>query len=468
MLCKILALLLTVVLLAPAAGAGLVLSGGGLALVEEGPVAAAAGSPAPVNLATGANAFTSGDLGPELGIPFHRAVNLNDGLYGNVFSWVASETFGPDGPYAGISLGAVPVTLQSIAFGRSNVLSGDPCGGGVCADRYLGTYQLQFTQVPNPDPGTPGADWTQIGTLDYGPSDGSVMSYNNPWQRHRYNFDPVTATGIRLIVPVAGLHGGTAIDEIELYDVPGDVVEPPSPLDIQPAAGFAISWDGNDGDFFDAGAPPAGAIVPDNAALAAKGVTAFSSSDLGSELGIPYHLASNANDGFYGNVNSWLGGSANPFDPIHFVGVSLGTSVPVARVAWGRDNGNNVTDCCGGQLQDRWEGTYVLQYTTVTNPDADTAETADASTGWQTIGSFDYKFEDQTFTPYLRHEFDISLAGGRPILATGLRLLVPATGMGGGTAIDEFEVYAIPEPATMTLLCLLALSLPKRLLPAFS
>ena len=73
MLYRILALLSMVVLLSPAVGAGLVLSGGGLALVEEGPVAAAAGDAAPVNLATGADAFSSGDLGPEIGLQHHRA-----------------------------------------------------------------------------------------------------------------------------------------------------------------------------------------------------------------------------------------------------------------------------------------------------------------------------------------------------------------------------------------------------------
>ena len=48
-------------------------------------------APAPVNDASatrGATAFTSTDLGPVRGIPFHRALNLNDGLYGNSHSWI--------------------------------------------------------------------------------------------------------------------------------------------------------------------------------------------------------------------------------------------------------------------------------------------------------------------------------------------------------------------------------------------
>src|SRR5206468_3100135 len=41
-------------------------------------------------------------------------------------------------------------------------------------------------------------------------------------------FDSVQATGVRLIVPVTGIAGGTAIDEIEVYDqvsvAPGDAL----------------------------------------------------------------------------------------------------------------------------------------------------------------------------------------------------------------------------------------------------
>ncbi len=56
------------------------------------------------------------------------------------------------------------------------------------------------------------------------------------------------------------------------------------------------------------------------------------------------------------------------------------------------------------------------------------------------------------FTGYLRHEFSVQ-AGGGPVLASGIRLLVPSTGLGGGTAIDEIEIYgsAVPEPSTYAL-----------------
>lgn len=456
-----------VLLVAATAGAGLTLSGGGLTLVEEGPAAAIAGDPVPVNLATGAAPFASSAWGPEIGLAYHRIVNLNDGQYGNAFSWIGGNADPGPAAFAGINLGAAAVAnVQSIAFGRSNVLAGDVCSGGVCTDRHFGLYALQYTQASNPDAslaatGDPATGWADIGMLDYGPSSGLGTNYNDTWLRHRYNFDPVDATGIRLIGPATG-PASTAIDEIELYDVAGALVPPPpapSALDIRPAPGYAIGWDGNNGAFFDGGAPPAGAIVPGNAALASNGATAFSSSDLGPELSISFHVAANANDGFYGNSNSWIGGTANPFDPLQFVGVNLGRLVAVDRVAWGRDNGNNATDACGGQCTDRSLGEYALQYTQVEDPDENTSETGDAATGWATIGTFDYLDSDAAFTAYLRHEYDISTAGGQPISATGLRLLVP---FGGGIAIDEFEVYEIPEPATLGLLALGALLLGRR------
>jgi len=462
---------LIVLLAAATAGADLTLSGGGLTLVEEGPAAANAGDAVPVNLATGAAPFASSEWGPEIGLSYHRIVNLNDGQYGNAFSWIGGNADPGPAAFAGINLGTTAVAhVQSIAFGRSNVLAGDSCGGGgVCTDRHFGLYTLQYTQASNPDAslaatGDPATGWADIGTLDYGPSSGPGTNYNDTWLRHRYNFDPVDATGIRLIGPATG-PASTAIDEIELYDVAGDLVPPPpapSVLRIDPAPGYAIGWDGNDGAFFDGIAPPAGAIVPDNVALAASGATAFSSSDLGSELSLPFHVVANANDGFYGNSNSWIGGTSNPFDPVRFVGVNLGRLVAVDRVAWGRDNGNNATDFCGGQCTDRSLGEYVLQYTTVEDPDENTAATGDAATGWETIGTFEYRGTDEAFTAYLRHEYGISTADGQPISATGLRLLVPFTGLNGGTAIDEFEVYEIPEPASLGLLALGALLLGRR------
>ena len=320
-----------------------------------------------------------------------------------------------------------------------------------------GLYELQYTAVPSPDAMTADAEWISIGTLAYGASEGPGTNYNNIWQRHRFNFDPVDATGIRLIVPASGIGGGTAIDEIELYDVAGDYVPPPPPPDpvvLTPVAPYSITWDGNNGDFFDEQPPPDGAIVPNNAALASNGATAFTSSDLGPELGVGVHMAVNVNDGFYGNANSWIGGDNNPYAPAAFAGVALAEPALITAVAWGRDNGNGAqddsfagTDACGGQCDDRSLGTFTLQFTRVGTPGADTPDTGDAATGWAPIGTVKYVNNNGAFTSYLRHEFEVS-ENGEGILATGVRLLVPATGLGSGTAIDELEVYVVPEPTS--------------------
>ena len=450
------------------------LSGGGLVLVEEGPIVAA-GSAVPNNLATGATAFSSSDLGPQLSIGFHVAANLNDQIYGNSNSWISGDAdpFAPNA-IAGIDFGASLVTgIQSIAFGRDSSLT--------FTDRALGTYTLQYTQVANPSTdinlaatGDASTGWADIGTLDYGASDGPGTNYNDVTARHRYNFDPVDATGVRFIVPMNGLNGGTAIEEIELYDVAGAFVPPPPPpppFDINVEAGFGITWDGNDGAHFDAGAPPAGAIVPDNLALASNGATPFSSSDLGPELGIAFHVAANLNDGFYGNSNSWISASADPDGAPGTAGINLGGEFLIESIAFGRDNGNGAidesdpgTDCCGGVVDDRWEGTYTLQFTNAADPA--TAGEVD----WVTIGTLGYTANEDMdlgggFTGFLRHEFAVS-QDNNPIAATGIRILVPAIGLGGGTAIDEIEVYGqpVPEPTALVgmLLGLAAFCLRRR------
>ena len=124
---------------------------------------------------------------------------------------------------------------------------------------------------------------------------------------------------------------------------------------ITPSAGFNVTWDGNDGDFFDPAAPPAGAVVPDNLALAANGATAFGSSE---SPFVPAHAIAKLNDGFYGNSNSHINDAA---PAVAFSGIALPASSELTAIAWGRDNGNGAfddsfagTDACGGQCDDRW------------------------------------------------------------------------------------------------------------------
>jgi hypothetical protein len=221
---------------------------------------------------------------------------------------------------------------------------------------------------------------------------------------------------------------------------------------IGPSAGFTLAWNGNDGDNFNAANP---APVPANLATAA-GATPFTSSDLGPQIGVGFHIVANINDGLYGNSNSWIGGdvvgTAN-------AGVSLSGLHTLTGFAFGRDNGNAVTDPgAGGQLIDRSLGLYTIQFTQVGNPAAAT-ETGDAATGWQTLGTLDYAGSDDNvvggqFTSYYRHEYSIGLSGGGGVTASGLRLIVPATGLATGTAIDEIELFGSPVPEPGSAFCL--------------
>src|SRR5207302_815774 len=96
-----------------------------------------------------------------------------------------------------------------------------------------------------------------------------------------------------------------------------------------------------------------------------------------------------------------VGGNSDP-DP--FAGLSFGVPVTITNIAWGRDNGDSVSECdCGDRSLDK----YSLQYTTVAAPDATTLETGDATTGWADIGSLTYIKPLTRFTPYRRHRFDI-------------------------------------------------------------
>ena len=72
------------------ASAGIVISGGGLALVEEGGVIKAD------NLACGKVAFAQN----EIGIAPHAISKVNDGLYGNANSWIAGAEPSFDTPVA--------------------------------------------------------------------------------------------------------------------------------------------------------------------------------------------------------------------------------------------------------------------------------------------------------------------------------------------------------------------------------
>jgi hypothetical protein len=191
---------------------GIVLTGGGLTLVEEGPF----GGAPPMNLARlpGATPFVIDSL---VGYPIHNFTGLTDGVYGNNNSWIGNS--GNPG-YAGVRFGGL-FTINSVAFGRDNT--------GTFADRTLGIYTLQYTRVATPDmntsvTGNPDTGWATIGTMNYQAAGTGLFA--NPSRRHRFAFTPVEATGIRLVVPGTGIGGnGTCIDELEINppDTSGDV-----------------------------------------------------------------------------------------------------------------------------------------------------------------------------------------------------------------------------------------------------
>lgn len=181
---------------------GIVLSGGGLRLEEEGPL----GGTVPPNLASqsGSTAFAIDSLS---GYPIHDLSHLNDGAYGNANSWIGNSG---NPAYAGIKFDG-QYTIGSFAFGRDNL--------GTYTDRTLGTYTLQYTRVASPGTGTTytgAADtgWETIGTLNY-QSAGTGL-FTAPSRRHQFTFTPVEATGIRLLVPGSGLSNGTCVDELEV------------------------------------------------------------------------------------------------------------------------------------------------------------------------------------------------------------------------------------------------------------
>ena len=177
-------------------------------LVQVGPP----DTPVPDNLATDPGAFPfAKDVFQNGASDRHQIDHLNNGLYGNGESWIGNSANG----FAGVAFSGA-ATIDRIAWGRSNVTGGDPCGGGVCTDRSLDTYTVQYTTVANPDAATPDGNWTTIGQVTY---DGATPT---PHLRHLYQFPAVeNVTGVRIRI----VNTTTAIDEIEVYaPAPPDAV----------------------------------------------------------------------------------------------------------------------------------------------------------------------------------------------------------------------------------------------------
>jgi hypothetical protein len=168
----------------------------------------------PNNLALAANGSTA-FARDALVLP-HTIAGLNNGVYGNSNSWIGATSQNIDvynngslvlnTGFAGIALPAA-ANIGSFAFGRSNL-------GNEYADRTIGNYYVQTTQVASPNASTPDSAWTTIGSVNI-----STASFGDTY-RHEFTLDaPVAATGMRVVVPGVGWSGltGTCIDEIELY-----------------------------------------------------------------------------------------------------------------------------------------------------------------------------------------------------------------------------------------------------------
>lgn len=167
----------------------------------------------PANLALGATAISSSDLGPQLGIPHHRALNLNDGLYGNNKSWI-SGTADTVSPFGGVTFTGGARHVSGVAWGRDNGNSVGDAPNQQFTDRAAGLYTLQSL---NPNDNT---TWETLGTFNYlGNDDATTGGGFTSWLRHQYSIatagGALRSAGIRVIVPPGGF-GSNAIDELEV------------------------------------------------------------------------------------------------------------------------------------------------------------------------------------------------------------------------------------------------------------
>ena len=330
------------------------------------------------------------------GFPIHNFTGLSDGIHGNSNSWIADS--GSPG-FAGIVLGS-RLTVRSIAFGRDNT--------GQYADRALGRYVPQYTGVDAPSELTADADWIDIGEVN---STGTCPP--SPALRHRYNFQAVEATAVRLVVPGTGLALGTCIDELEVY-------AEPAPVDLSlcaPAHELSLIAAGG----------------PINTPALADEVTAYEEGNLArSPAAVPFatppqpapnHQIPGLDDGFYGNENSWLGNELGPVSRKVYAGIYFADGLhTIDAIALGRDN--------TGIVADRAEGPYGIEITTDELDPGDDASISSAK--WVTLGQASGHLSDGQMA--LRHVYDLGRVEARA-LRVRTRL---------GNALDEIELLGEP------------------------
>ncbi|MEX2187214.1 MAG: lamin tail domain-containing protein [Pirellulales bacterium] len=342
------------------------------------------------------------DTGTDRGAAW-RSASYNDAAWASGSALLHSEA----GPLPAPKNTELAPGQSTYYFRKSFDFAGDPVGVQLSLNPvvddgavfYLNGVEIYRQNMP-------------AGDIDYGTSALSIVDnagFSGP-----------------IVVAATGLVSGTNVLAVEVHQATAPTGGGPQ---IAPLAGYQIAWDGSDGDFYDPSNP---ALAPTNDALATNGVTPFGSSQYGAGV----HLITNINDGRYGNSNSWLA-NFPVGDPNPYIGLNFGGTLSLSSIAWGRDNGNTVTDACGGTCMDRSLGVYTIQVTNVANPGTATTETGDDATGWETIGTLTYSNSGGGFTPYLRHRYTLA-QNGSPIQATGLRIKVSDQNI----AIDEIELNA--------------------------
>jgi len=226
----------------------------------------------------GATAFASSVLG---GYAAHTIPHLNDGLYGNSFSWIPASA---GAEFAGVSLPA-PGRIRAIAFGRDNTDTN--------IDRVAPGYTIEYTTDASTNYATdPGVTWLPAGVVDrnYAPGGGTVRA--NFAGRMQYDApSPALASAVRVLSNGVQV----CIDELELLG------------DLGPTS-----------------------VPSDDIAL--KG-TAYASSVLAGGA-YPIHQTAHLNDGIYGNNNSWI---SNEFNA-GIAGIALDGTYRIDAVALGRSN----------------------------------------------------------------------------------------------------------------------------------
>ena len=166
-------------------------------------------------------------------------------------------------------------------------------------------------------------------------------------------------------------------------------------------------------------------------ALAANGGVAFAQDQLSSS-----NSAANVNDGVYGNNSCWVAGNQSSF-----VGVAFNKAYTISTLAFGRDN--------TGAYTDRYQGTYIFQYTTIANPNANTP-----AADWTSFGGFYLDSVYPNTTNNYRHVYSFQPISG----VTGVRIEVDsnwyvssfASGGGIGYGADNPQVDPIQTSTSST------------------